>query len=214
VASRRLASYDSAMLVVGLTGNIAAGKSAVAARLASHGIPIVDADVLARAAVAPFTPALRRIAERWGKDVLEPDGSLDRAALRRLVFSDPGERKALDAIVHPEVARLRDTAIATYASKNEPIVVCDIPLLFEAGLEETVDVIVLVDAPAELRRERIVRDRGLSPSEADAMIAAQLPAAAKRSRADHLIENSGTRSELDARVDALLATLRERAASA
>lgn len=214
MASWAFAPYDSAMLVVGLTGNIAAGKSAVAARLASHGIPIVDADLLARAAVAPFTPALRRIAERWGKGVLEADGSLDRAALRRLVFADAVERKALDEIVHPEVARLRDTAIATYASKHEPIVVCDIPLLFEAGLEDTVDLIVLVDAPVGVRRERLVRDRDLSPAEADAMIAAQLPAEAKRARADLLLENAGTRAELDARVDALLAALRERAASA
>ncbi len=191
------------MRIVGLTGNIAAGKSAVAARLAALGAPIIDADLLAREAVAPGTPALAAIAHRWGDALIRADGSLDRAALRRIVFADAAERAALDAIVHPAVARLRNAAVETARRRGEPIVVCDIPLLFEAGLEDTVHTIVLVDAPVATRRERLVRDRGLAPAEADAMIAAQLDAEAKRPRADHVIENDGTLEALDARVDAL-----------
>lgn len=196
------------MLVVGLTGNIAAGKSAVAARLASHGVPVIDADRLARDAVAPGTPALRAIAARWGAGILAPDGSLDRAALRRIVFGDAAERRALDAIVHPEVARLRDAAVEAERTRGAALVVCDIPLLFEVGLEGAMDRIVLVDAPVDVRRERLVRDRGLAPAEADAMIAAQLPAGRKRAAAHHVLENDGTRAALDAQVDTLLLELR------
>lgn len=191
------------MRIVGLTGNIAAGKSAVAARLAAHGVPVVDADRLAREAVAPGSPALAAIVARWGPSVRLPDGTLDRGALRRIVFADPTERRALDAIVHPEVARLRDAALAAHRAHGERLVVCDIPLLFEAGLEDTVDHIVLVDAPAVLRRERLLRDRGRAPEDADAMIAAQRPSAEKRGRSQDIIDNTGTRAELDAAVDAL-----------
>jgi dephospho-CoA kinase len=200
------------MLVVGLTGNIAAGKSAVAARLAAHGVPIVDADRLAREAVAPGSPALARIVARWGSGILADDGTLDRAALRRIVFADAAERRALDAIVHPEVARLRDAAVDALRARGESLIVCDIPLLFEAGLEGTVDHIVLVDAPVEVRRARLVRDRDLTPDEADAMIAAQLPAAAKRARSHDILDNAGTRAELESAVDALHESLRTRAA--
>lgn len=201
------------MLVVGLTGNIAAGKSAVAARLASHGVPIIDADRLARDAVAPGTTALRAIVRRWGPTVLAADHTLDRAALRRIVFSDDAERRALDAIVHPEVARLRDAAVEAERARGAPLVVCDIPLLFEVGLEDLVDRIVLVDAPVTVRRERLVRDRGLSTAEADAMIAAQMPADRKRTAAHHLIENLGTREALHAQVDGLVHELRSLARS-
>ncbi len=202
------------MLVVGLTGNIAAGKSAVAARLASHGVPIIDADRLARDAVAPGTPALRAIVRRWGPDILAADRTLDRAALRRIVFTDDAERSALDAIVHPEVGRLRNAAVEAERARGAPLVVCDIPLLFEVGLEDLVDRIVLVDAPVAVRRERLVRDRGLTAAEADAMIAAQMPADRKRALAHHLIENLGTRETLHAQVDALVDELRALARSA
>ncbi|MHB1297791.1 MAG: dephospho-CoA kinase [Gemmatimonadaceae bacterium] len=202
------------MLTVGLTGNIASGKSAVAAQLASLGALIVDADILAREAVEPGRPALLAIEARWGHGVLRRDGSLDRAALRRIVFADPAERTALDAIVHPAVARLRHAAVETARRRGEALVVCDIPLLFEAGLEGTVDRIVLVDAPVEVRRDRIVRDRGLAPEEADAMIAAQMPADAKRARAHYVIDNDGTLEELEARVDALWEWMQREARSA
>lgn len=195
------------MRVIGLTGNIAAGKSAVAQRLAALGAHIVDADILAREAVAAGSPALRAIGERFGPEVIATDGSLDRAALRHLVFHDSDARLALNAIVHPVVDRLRRQAIAEHRAAGTRVLICDIPLLFEVGLEGSVDSIILVDAPTDLRRERLVRDRGLSAAEADAMIAAQMPSEAKRARAQHIIDNIGTRTELDAKVDLLWATL-------
>lgn len=191
------------MLVIGLTGNIASGKSAVAARLAEFGAPIVDADVLAREAVAQGTLALKAIAARFGAQVLTPDGHLDRAALRAIVFTDPAAREALNAIVHPEVARLRDAAVARHRAEGAPLVVCDIPLLFETGLDAAMDLIVLVDAPVATRRERLIRHRGLAPADADAMIAAQMPAEAKRARAHFILENDGTPEQLQRQVDAL-----------
>jgi dephospho-CoA kinase len=191
------------MRIIGLTGNIAAGKSAVAARLAALGAHLVDADLLAREAVAPGSPALAAIVARWGPGMLTAAGTLDRAALRHLVFRDATERAALDAIVHPEVARRRETAVAAAEAAGADLVVCDIPLLFEAGLEDTVDAVILVDAPESVRRDRIVRDRGLTPADADAMIAAQMPSERKRARADYIIDNTGTREALVAQVDAL-----------
>lgn len=187
------------MLVIGLTGNIAAGKSSVARHFADWGATLVDADLLAREAVAPNTPALRAITARWGGGVLAADGSLDRAALRRIAFGDAVERAALDAIVHPEVARLRAVAVAAAAARGDQLVVCDIPLLFEAGLTGTVDAVVLVDAPRDQRLTRLIRDRQLAPDEAAAMMDAQWPNERKRSRADWVIDNDGTLADLEAR---------------
>jgi dephospho-CoA kinase len=202
------------MLLVGLTGNIAAGKSTVARQLTALGATVVDADLLAREAVRPHTPALEAIVTRWGRAVLSPDGHLDRPALRALVFEHPEELEVLNAIVHPEVARLRDEALAAARGRGARVVVCEVPLLFERDLAGDYDAVVLVDAPRELRLERLVHDRGLRESEAMAMIAAQMPAALKRARADHVIENGGTRAALDAQVAALWAALEARAAAA
>jgi dephospho-CoA kinase len=195
------------VLLVGLTGNIASGKSTVATLFAQRGATIIDADILARRAVEPGSAALRAIADRWGREVIAADGALDRAALRRIVFEHPDEREALNAIVHPEVARLRDVEIAAARARRDRVVICDIPLLFEAGLSDGFDRIVLVDAPPAVRLERLVRDRGLGEEEAKRMIAAQMPAEPKRARADIIIENDGDRRALEARVDAAWAVL-------
>jgi dephospho-CoA kinase len=202
------------MLVIGLTGNIAAGKSTVSRHFAVWGATLVDADALARAAVTPGSKALRAIAARWRGAVIAPDGSLDRPALRRIVFADPAERAALDAIVHPEVARLRAVEVAAAGQRGDRLVICDIPLLFEAGLSGTVDGIVLVDAPRELRRSRLMRDRGLSAAEADAMMDAQWPSERKRPLATWIIENDGTMAELESRARAVFVALTARAQSA
>lgn len=199
------------MLVVGLTGNIASGKSTVARALSARGVTVIDADLLARDAVGRGSSALSRIVTRWGPDVVGADGALDRAALRRRVFGHPSEVAALNAIVHPEVARRRDALLADARARGERVVVCDIPLLFEAGLTGEVDVVVLVDAPAAVRLERLMRDRALSEAEAGTMIAAQLPTEPKRQRADHVIDNAGSRAELDARVAELWRTIEARA---
>ncbi len=189
------------MLVVGLTGNIASGKSTVAARLTELGATVVDADLLAREAVRPGSRALPRIVARWGDEVLEPDGALDRSALRQRVFADSGELEALNAIVHPEVERMRLERVAAARDAGACIVVCDIPLLFEAHLAEQFDAIVLVAAPRPLRLERMVMDRGLHEAEAMDMIASQMPAELKRARSDYVIDNAGDLDALDARVE-------------
>jgi dephospho-CoA kinase len=200
------------MLLVGLTGNIASGKSTVARRLAARGATIIDADVLARRAVQIGTPAHTAIVERWGNAVLAPDGVIDRAALRERVFSDHAQLEELNAIVHPEVARLRDRLLAEARTRGDQLVVSDIPLLFERHLADEFDRIVLVDAPRTMRLERLVRDRRLREDEAMNMITAQMPAELKRARADFVIDNQGSRAELDARVDAVWAALAAEAA--
>ena len=189
------------MLVVGLTGNIASGKSTVARLLGVRGIPVIDADLLAREATAPGSPALDAIVARWGPGMRAADGSLDRAALRHIVFTNASERAVLDAIVHPAVEALRSARLAEARARGDRVQVCDIPLLFEAGLADRMDTIVLVDAPRDMRLERIMRDRGLSRDEALAMIDAQMPAEEKRARADYVIDNDSTLDALRARLD-------------
>ena len=187
------------MILVGLTGNIGSGKSTVARLFAERGATIIDADVLARRAVEPGTRGLRRLVEHWGDRILSPDGALDRAALRHIVFEAPEELERLNAIVHPEVERLRDLELKAAVARGERIVVYDVPLLFERHLADRFHVIVLVDAPRPLRLERLVRDRNLREDEAMAMIAAQMPAELKRARADFIIDNDGSLADLEER---------------
>src|SRR6476620_8572371 len=195
------------MILIGLTGNIASGKSEVARMLADRGAKLIDADVLAREAVEPDTQALKDIVKRWGKDVLKSDGSLDRDALRQIVFADQNELDALNRIVHPGVTRLRDREIANARDRGDQIVVCVIPLLFERNLVEEFDAIVLVDAARPLRLERLVATRGLEETDAMNMIASQMPAELKRARADHCIDNTGSLRDLERDVDALWSSL-------
>jgi dephospho-CoA kinase len=187
------------MLLVGLTGNIASGKSTVAQLFEQWGATLIDADVLARQAVDVGMPAYHAIIERWGEGVTAPDGPIDRRELRQRVFSDSEQLEALNAIVHPEVQRLRDELVDDARRRGDRIVVCDIPLLFERRLADQFDRIVLVDAPRPVRMDRLVRDRGLETAEAMKMIASQMPAELKRARADYLIDNTGTPQELEAR---------------
>lgn len=195
------------MLLVGLTGNIASGKSTVAQLLSERGATIIDADVLARRAVERGTSAFDAIVKRWGTSILSPDGHLDRAALRRVVFGDAKELESLNQIVHPEVERLRTERIAEARARGDRVVVCDIPLLFEKKMVDRFDRIVLVDAPRPLRLERLVQDRGLRETEAMEMIAAQMPAELKRARADFVIENASTLTALEQRVSQVWAAL-------
>jgi dephospho-CoA kinase len=199
------------MLHVGLTGNIASGKSAVAARLAALGARVLDADAFAREAVAPGTPGLAAVARRFGAAILAPDGSLDRAALGRLVFRDATARADLERIVHPEVATRRAAALDQARRDGVDIVVSDVPLLFETGLDRACDLVVVVDAPEAVRLERLVRLRGIADDDARAMMAAQGDPAIKRARADLVILNDGSLADLDDRVGAAWATLTARA---
>jgi dephospho-CoA kinase len=200
------------MLLVGLTGNIGSGKSTVAQLLSEHGATIIDADVLARRAVEVGTEGYRGIVERWGTSILAADGAIDRGALRRSVFSDPAELEQLNAIVHPEVERMRSALVDKARARGDQLVVCDIPLLFERRMTEEFERIVLVDAPRPMRLERLVRERGLRETEAMDMIVAQMPAELKRARADYVIDNEGTLTELDLRVNEVWGELRQQAA--
>jgi dephospho-CoA kinase len=189
------------MLYVGLTGNIASGKSEAATRLASHGATIVDADVLARDAVAIGSPAYERVVARWGPGILATDGSLDREALRHTVFADKAQLEELNAIVHPGVNKLRTQIVDQARKRGDAILVYVVPLLFERRLAGEFDKIILVDAPRDSRLRRLIDLRGISPDDAATMISAQMPAELKRARSDYVIENDGSLEHLYDQVD-------------
>lgn len=171
--------------------------------LASHGATIIDADLLAREAVAPGTAELEQIVEAFGEQVLQHDGTLDRTSLRQRVFADPTARAALNAIMHPAVARLRARDLAQAQARGDALVISDIPLLFEVGLEHEFDGVILVDAPAAVRLDRLQRDRGLSAEQAQAMIDSQWASERKRAGATWIIDNDGSPAQLAERVAAV-----------
>jgi dephospho-CoA kinase len=199
-AGPRVFRKEFVMLLIGLTGNIGSGKSTVAQLLSERGATIIDADVLARRAVELGTAAYEQIVARWGDEILTTDGHLDRAALRRIVFADHEQLEELNQIVHPEVERLRARLVDQARKRGDRLVICDIPLLFERHMTDKFDRIILVDAHRGVRLERLVNDRGLNETEAMDMIAAQMPAELKRARADFIIENDGTLTQLERRV--------------
>jgi dephospho-CoA kinase len=177
------------MLSVALTGNIGAGKSTVAGLFMRWGATLIDADQLVREAQAPGQPVLRDIAARFGAEVIFSDGSLDRAALRARVLADPVALADLNRIVHPEVHRRRLGLLGDARARGDRIVVSDIPLLFEVDDPGGFDAVVLVDAPEMVRRARLMASRGLSPIEADRMMAVQLVSTPKRTQSDYVIDN-------------------------
>lgn len=188
------------MRLIGLTGGIASGKSAVAHMLRRAGVPVVDADVLAREAVGPGTEALSAIQRRFGPSVLAPDGSVDRKALGALVFADEAARRELNAIVHPAVATLAMARLEALRDQGAPVAVYEVPLLFESGLEGMMDATLLVAAPEAAQISRMGSRDGLDEAAARARMAAQLPLAEKRRRATAVIDNDGTLAELAGRL--------------
>jgi dephospho-CoA kinase len=199
--------YTLAVRIWGLTGNIGSGKSTVGRMLAARGIPVVDADRVAREVVEPGRPALRDIASRF-PDALRPDGSLDRKALAARVFADPEERQALNAIVHPRIAEEVAARMASLAASGQRVAVYEAALIVENGLQRGMDGLIVVTAPAEAQIDRLRRRDGMSEEEARARIAAQLPAAEKARQATVVIENAGSEAELAAMVDGLIDRLR------
>lgn len=194
------------MRLIGLTGGIASGKSLVSARLAELGATVVDADALARQAVAPGTLGLQRIVSEFGEELRGDDGSLDRAALGAIVFRDPERLATLNAIVHPEVQRLALEAFAAAAAANPDVVVIyDVPLLAENAkrLAPQFDAIVVVTAPEHIRIDRMIGDRGMTEADARDRIVHQASDDARLALADHVIDNSGTRERTIQQVDAL-----------
>ena len=187
------------MLNVALTGNIASGKSTVAELFRTWGATVIDADRLVRDAQAPGSPVLRAIAARFGQDLIDPSGMLDRKALRQRVMGDPAALAELNHLVHPDVLRRRSALEQEARNRGDRIVVSDIPLLFEAADPSAFDVIVLVDAPETVRRSRLLAQRGLSAQDADRMLAAQAPTGPKRERSTYVIDNDADRRALEAR---------------
>ena len=201
------------MLNVALTGNIAAGKSTVVDWLRRWGATIIDGDELAREAETPGREVLTAIVKRFGTNVLHPDGTLDRPALRAKVIGDDTALTDLNAIVHPAVRRRRDELVAAARARGDVLVINDIPLLFEALDPSQFDAVVLVDAPVPVRRARLRALRGLSNEEADRMIAAQMDAGRKRARSQYVIDNDGSLKELEAKARVVFKELMHRAKS-
>jgi dephospho-CoA kinase len=192
---------------IALTGGIATGKSHVANRLRDAGVPVVDADQLAREAVAPGTRGLAAVVARFGDDILTPHSSLDRARLGEIVFRDANARRDLEAIIHPAVGKGIDEFFARLPS-NTPFAVADIPLLFETGGEHRFDKVIVVACARETQIERVMARDGLSREEAERRVASQWPIAEKVKKADYVIRTDGTHEQTNAQVTALLTQLR------
>jgi len=183
--------------IIGLTGGIASGKSTVAALFAARGVTVIDLDQVARDVVAPGTALLARVLERFGPDLRLPDGSLDRRALRRRVFADADERRALEALLHPAIRRRTEELVA--ACHDSYLIIVN-PLLVESGDRNRYERVLLVDCDEAQQRARLQLRDGSNPAEAAAVLAAQATRAARQSAADDIIVNDGDREALRHRV--------------
>jgi dephospho-CoA kinase len=203
-----LPCQDAHVIHVGLTGGIGSGKTEVARRLAVLGAHVIDADVFAREALAPGSRGEAAVIAAFGPEVTDESGHVDRGALSALVFRDAAALQRLEGIVHPEVAQRSRAAAA--AAEPGAVVVHDVPLLVEKGLGERYDIVVVVDAPDEVRLERLVQVRGMDPDDARARMAAQATREARIAAADVVIDNGGSLADLDAQVQELWWELRDR----
>lgn len=190
---------------IGLTGGIATGKSTVSRMLEARGVRIVDADLIARDVMNPGQPLLAAVAKRFGPEFLLPEGGLDRRRMAEHIFKRPEERQALNAIVHPAIrAEIRSQVDAAEAADPNSIVAADIPLLYESGLEELYDKVVVVYVPRSVQLERLALRDGLSPEQAEGRLNAQWDIEDKKNRADYVIDNSRSPEETERQVEALL----------
>jgi dephospho-CoA kinase len=192
------------MHLFGLTGGIASGKSAVAARLRARGLPVLDADALAREVVAPGSEGLAAVVSAFGAEVLTAAGELDRKRVADIVFADAAARGKLNAIVHPRIGALTAVRSAEIAARGEPLACYEAALLVENGVADMFRPLVVVSAPEEVQIARAMQRDGATEDEARARIRAQMPLATKAAAADIVLENTGTLAELAARTDALL----------
>lgn len=194
------------MKLIGLTGGVGSGKSTVAEMFRELGAEVLDADEAAHAAYEPGSPGFDAVVREFGPGYVR-DGRIDRKQLGQLVFNDPDARERLNAIVHPLVREWMVRRTSEAAERDVAILIQDVPLLFENGLEHLFNSIVLVYAPEELQLERLVEGRGLDADRARAMIAAQMPIEKKRELAHHVIDNGGTVEQTRAQVEEIWAQM-------
>ncbi|ANE48362.1 dephospho-CoA kinase [Paenibacillus swuensis] len=188
---------------IGLTGGISTGKSTVAALLAARGAHIIDADLIAREVVLPGSPVLREVAERFGNEILLPDGNLDRKKLGGIIFADALARKDLDGLLHPPIRALMRTRMAEQeAAEPTRLVVVDVPLLYESGLEYMFNEVMVVYVPEEIQLERLILRDKLSREQAGQRIASQMPIEDKKAKADIVIDNSESLQETEKQLEA------------
>ncbi|PQP82384.1 dephospho-CoA kinase [Paenibacillus sp. PCH8] len=190
---------------IGLTGGIATGKSSVSAYLASKGALLIDADVIAREVMMPGHPVLAAATERFGQAILNEDGTLDRKKLGSIVFQHPGERKALEAITHPAIRKeMRERAAAYALAHPDKLVVSDIPLLYESGLEDGFEEVMVVYVPRSVQRERLMSRDGMTAAQAEARMDTQMDIERKKQLADIVIDNSSLWSETEQQINSFL----------
>lgn len=192
------------MKIIGLTGGIGSGKTSVADLLRSHGLPVVDADQLARDVVEPGQPALAELADAFGADILQADGTLNRAELARRAFADEEHTQLLNAITHPRIMARRDELFDAALKAGEPAVIYDMPLLVEKGQHADMDLVVVIHVDVEKRIERLVTGRGLDEADVRRRIAAQATDEERLAVADVVIDNNGPREELESQVQTLV----------
>ncbi len=194
-------------MILGITGSIASGKSTVSAMFEARGAALVSADQLARDAVRPGSATLALLVDRFGAEILEASGRLDRARLGAMIFADPAARQDLNRIIHPAIAALAEEQLARLRRSGAPLVVYEAPLLFEAGANGRVDRVLVVKVDPEIQLQRLMRRDGLDAEAARQRIASQMSQAEKLARADFVIDNSGSRNVTEIQVAALWARL-------
>lgn len=198
------------LVLFGLTGGLGSGKSTVAARFRAQGLPVIDADVLAREVVAKGTEGLAEVVRALGPEVLLPDGSLDRARVAAMVFSDEEKRRQLNAIVHPRIAALTAERAAALEAQGEPLACYEAALLVENRLADAFRPLVVVAVPEEIQVARAMARDGATEAQVRARLAAQLPLADKVALADYVIDNAGDRAATERQADEVLASIRAR----
>lgn len=200
------------MIIAGLTGGIATGKSTVSGFLSDAGARIIDADKIARTVVEPGTPAYKDILSFFGSAILRPDGQIDRERLGDIIFNDPGKKVRLNAIVHPRVFERSAQMIGEIAAQApDAVIIMDIPLLLETGMESDLAEVIVVYVPESLQLERLMKRDGIGESAAMARIRSQIPIEEKRKRATILIDNSGSRKDTQRAARAVFARLERKA---
>ena len=192
---------------IALTGGIATGKSHVRARFEDLGVPTIDSDVLAHQAVAPGSAGLAAVVARFGPDVLDSQGQLDRKRMANIVFSNPLARKTLEAIIHPEVQRETNAWFAGLDSRRHPFAIADIPLLYEVNRDRDFDAVIVVACDPQTQLQRVMARDALSEAEAQRRIRAQLPIEDKIRRADFVIHTGGSIEDTNRQVDRLAGQL-------